>query len=1077
MSTSRDSLNSRGIALITALFVMMIMSILAIGLLTNVDDELKMSKSVENSERALEIAEAGVQIARSKFFNPSAQIVNQTIELSSVDGFYRGGYFLTQLQSGFQGEEKWTQWRYDGKVSGNNVESEITVPLYRVWATGNLGVNGFWDTPTRFFATNLYAIVAGGTYFSIQSTTGDTLIRAHDEYTGKQKVTDVDETTTYWLDDKSIAGSYNVNTASWMSSIASFSNFDSTKSPPEILSQTLYFTYAGSNTPISSTQVDTTTTVRLRAVNALCNNTADGNPANSLWEFDTNLHGIGTSPTVFDPDPNTAGDEIIYFAVVAMGDSANPLANRLDLNQQGSDTFLNYPNKASDGDEQIYLFAIVDITQPNVASPCSPTNPDYVVKWAHSFPDPEVVRNTTYPTGHYNETAGQTPPYVHSAANMEPFLPEQDLLPDYRDGEGESGAFNNDGQRNLVRGNIAHKAPPACSAPLVSVLYQKANGDFTEKRQEAKAESQTNPRIDIYLMYTARSRVAFYRSGAASPMAGSSTVETASGNNWGPPGERKPNTVQARLISIRDRLVASSNGWDWNAPASRYPTFKWSYRLPAHDPDETDARPWDGYGEYTWDTWFMQQVTPVIKYAKTDQSRREWATIAGDGSANLYPVIYTPYRSDGFVTGSGYINDNVAGRAGPNLNQGSPTNFTRQSWTDSRVMIMAVRDTWDDYMAGNQTNYLYDDMVTQNNPMIMPQPSNPFEPYWVHDHNDYSGSGGSNTCNAFIAGCPPNAYTYAAYPSRTVITYNMTANDTAGNLMQMPFPANASKVGFPRPYRWSEGLWDANVRDESDNTMPWSMYRQGWQGAGFSPSAGYSSGKNDIRGESPAMCAECLREQGLLVFPFTDTLTSRSGRTMEYRLHAINATTGRHEWDFHANADYASGGDNFNGTPAIANDIVFAAYKSDGARTVMLETLNADDGRRRQMATVVDNDADALILSPSIANGGVYIGTYTHGQNLPSSVSNTQNQDDFIRLFALSPVIRLVSTGIYPVDDTQYTGNAFRNITLLDHDTMLKDTGEAYLTGQGKVPTSKRKLQVWVTGSNSKWEEVREAFR
>ena len=44
--------NSQGVALLAALFVLMVLSILGIGLLTNVDDELKMSKSVENSERA-----------------------------------------------------------------------------------------------------------------------------------------------------------------------------------------------------------------------------------------------------------------------------------------------------------------------------------------------------------------------------------------------------------------------------------------------------------------------------------------------------------------------------------------------------------------------------------------------------------------------------------------------------------------------------------------------------------------------------------------------------------------------------------------------------------------------------------------------------------------------------------------------------------------------------------------------------------------------------------------------------------------------------------------------------------------
>ena len=65
--------NSRGVALLAALFVLMVMSILGIGMLANVDEDLKISKNHENSERALKIAEAGIQIARSTFFDPAEE--------------------------------------------------------------------------------------------------------------------------------------------------------------------------------------------------------------------------------------------------------------------------------------------------------------------------------------------------------------------------------------------------------------------------------------------------------------------------------------------------------------------------------------------------------------------------------------------------------------------------------------------------------------------------------------------------------------------------------------------------------------------------------------------------------------------------------------------------------------------------------------------------------------------------------------------------------------------------------------------------------------------------------------------
>ena len=77
--------NSQGVALLAALFVLMVLSILGIGLLTNVDDEIKMNKSAENSEMALKVAEAGIQVARSTFFDSTDKEITTTAELSSID--------------------------------------------------------------------------------------------------------------------------------------------------------------------------------------------------------------------------------------------------------------------------------------------------------------------------------------------------------------------------------------------------------------------------------------------------------------------------------------------------------------------------------------------------------------------------------------------------------------------------------------------------------------------------------------------------------------------------------------------------------------------------------------------------------------------------------------------------------------------------------------------------------------------------------------------------------------------------------------------------------------------------------
>jgi len=1086
--------NSQGVALLAALFVLMVLSILGIGLLTSVDDELKMGKSVENSERALKIAEAGIQVARSTFFDPAVKKIERTEEISSIDGFYRGGYFLAQLKSGFQGNEKWTQWRYDGEVSAHNEISEITTPLFRVWGTGANGVNGMWNyegsvNKWMYWVNNQYGLVARGTYFSIESASGDTLMRAHDEYTGKQVVRNEGESVIYWQDDKKVTNTTpDVESATLMSAMASFSNYSlaAGSTVPALRHQMLYFTYAGHDATIAAGAADTVSTVRLRAVNALKNNTANEQPAETLWEFDTGIHGVGTASTFFDPDPDTHGDEIIYFAVLSVGEPGAP--GTLDINQTGNDNFHNFPNKATDEPEQIYVFAVVDKTIPNSSDPTNPTvgTPPYIVKWAHPFPDPDVVNWTDYPVEHVSGTDGQDPPYVRVPADMTPFMPEDDLLPDYRDGPGNpviSGEFYEDDQWNQVRGNIAWKLPPSLSPPAVNVLYEDSSGNLTTVREDATAASKLDPIIDIYLMYSARPRVVSYQWASGAPRWANRMQWVQGQDGWGPPGYRKPNTLQTRVIALRDRLARSGSSWNWKAAKSRFPEFKWSYVVPGHDPGGTDSRPWNGYGEYTWDTWFDQHVAPMINTVETDQSHREWGDISGAGTANLYPVLYIPYKSLGFPSGSGFDNTVQNYTRGPTTAQGSPVDFSGQVWSDARLILMAVRDTWEDYMAGNQTNPLYASMnATWSNRSL----SNPAEPYWAHDHTDYETAGtGTNVANTDGTTI---IHKYPAFPNRTVITYNMSDNDTAGNTLQSPFPATTvagDKIGFPRPYTWSESVWNANVRDAAVDD-PWSMYRQGWEGAGFDSGSPDNSKNTEVRGDTAAMCKECLNSDGLIVLPFIQLLTQATSGNFkdaddraDLRLHAINATTGVHQWDFHMPSTLF--GDYNNASPAIANNKVFVAYLKDTGRTVMLEALDATDGTRKQEPVVVDENADAVILSPTIANGAVYVATYSfEGTKPPDGNSGADPadylDDDFIRLFAMSPVLRLVSTGIYPFDYKNYTGNTFRNITLLNHDTIVMDKGDSYIDVQGKVPVSKRKLQVWVTGKNSKWEEVREVL-
>lgn len=1070
--------HSRGVALLAALFVLFVLSILGIGLLMNVDDEIKLSKSMENSERALKVAEAGIQVARATFFDPTVKQVLQTEEISSVDGFYRGGYFLAQLESGFRGEEKWTQWRYDNSVSAYNDVSEIVTPVFRVWATGNNGINGSWQyeystNQWMLFARNLFPVVARGTYFSIEQTSGDTLVRAHEEYTGKQVVKDEGETTTYWKDDKSVLGGYNPSTAetttavsaTFMSAMASFSDYSSVPgaTEPVLARQRLYFTYAGNDSEnIDATESDITSTVRLLAANALNNNTADGDPLSRIWEFDTGLHGVGTAPAFFDPDPDTTGDEIIYFAVLSAGTGSGAL----DLNETSpnTDAFVNFPNNVTHDSQQIYIYAIVD------------QGSTYHEKWQTPYPDPDLANSTDYPVNHVTGTNGLDPPYVRVPADMEPFMPENDLLPDYRD------SADLDGQQNLVRGNLGwNTPPPALSPPIISVLYtDKTTGNLTPDRANATAASQDDPRIDIYLTYAIWSRLSTLFASNDRGFWAMKLKWDGSTDGWGPAGLRKPNAIQTRLMSLRDRLVRNStdDGWDLTDSASRFPVFKWTYRVPAYDPDSTDVRPWNGYGEYVWDTWFEQDIAPLIRLADSDQSSRSWSTISGAGTADAYPVIYVIYESTGFPC-TGDDNNVETWTQGPTTAQGSPVDFSGQAWSDSRLMVMAIRDTWEDYMVGNQTNPYYTEMNTANPTYSNANSSNPVEPYWVHDHTlglgvcDTSGCSDSTDC-----ACAPLPTYYPAFPDRTTINYSTA--------LSAPYAGNKSKLGFPRPYTWSESIWNAKVRDAAADDE-WSMFQQGWAGAGFDSGNPHNSKNLDVRGDNSAMCSDCLEGDGLLVASFQHNLTQETSGTfkniddrIDLRLHGINATSGDHIWDFHAPSTLF--GDYNNASPAIANDKVFFAYKQFGERTVILEAVSASDGQRKQEPLPLDEDADAVILSPAIANGAVYVGTYSFSGTVPddSNAADTPSDyvgDDLIRLFAMSPVLRLVSTGIYPFEYANYTGNSFRNITMLDHDEIMIDSIGTYLDQIGKVPVSKRKLQVWITGGDSKWEEVRDILQ
>jgi Tfp pilus assembly protein PilX len=1038
--------DSRGVALIAALFVLMVMSILAVGLLMNVEENLKITKNTENSEAALKVAEAGVRIAAASFFDLQNKEINATERLYSVNGFIHGGYFLTQMRSGFSGNEKWIQWHYNASVTGYNIDSDITNPVRRVWATAAPGQNGSWTTggSPSYYVGNIFGIVAKGVYFPIEydpGATTDTKVRAHHEFTGAQDL-------GFWKEDKVVTNTtQSVAYAAKMSPMASFSNYSTGTGDlePTLLNQTLYFTYSGSGTAIGGE--DRSSTVRLRAANARCNATANNAPVSWLWEFDTGVHGFGTAPAFFDPDPDVPGNEILYFAVVSMGTPGSSHAADIGSTNTSNAEVNNFPVDRRDEPEQIYVFAVVD----NTTDYTSCGQGSYTVKWVHRFPDPDVADWTDYPIEVGTGTGGTSPPYINLPADILPNPPEDDVIPDYRDGTYPNNSDDN--QQNQVRANISCVFYPQAISPVVlNVLYKDANGNLTTNRALASDEGRANPLINLYVMYSVVTRghrsdtdgYWYYQNVYYSERGGNTTTD-----GWGGPGDRKQVATQERVLALRDRVlkggVNAINGWDWTAARSRFPTLKWVYAVPGPDPDNTDVRPPNGYGEYNWDTYFAQQIAPMIRVAEMDQDHQLWTNVAASGRSNLYPVVYPYYESQGFPTNFGDDDTLGTGRKGPTIGEGSPVDLSGKIMTYAHLMVMAARDTWDDYMQGNQTNPLYYAMLA--NPMSNPSRSNPVEPYWTHTD-----------------GSAPNVANYKSpsYPMWTSIAYDGSMSTTGSLTTMYPYVANANKIGFPRPYDWSEDLWIENVKNAYAG-KPWSMSKQGWsQVVGGS---GDDTNDGDVEGETSSMCTNCLGGDGLMVFTFNHDLTNNRE---DFRVHAINATTGIHRWDYHVPAALA--GDNANGTSAIANNRVFVGYVKYGAedgnanqyppdprRQVRMEILSADDGHALQVpAALVDDDADALILPPMLANGVVYVGTLKHRKTSDFS-------DDIIRMFAMSPVIRLESTGIYPMD---YTDARFVTYT-----GMLKDKQSEL---SKNIKSSKRKLQVWITGNVGKWEELRD---
>ncbi|MEM7248745.1 MAG: hypothetical protein AAF533_25670 [Acidobacteriota bacterium] len=168
-------------------------------------------------------------------------------------------------------------------------------------------------------------------------------------------------------------------------------------------------------------------------------------------------------------------------------------------------------------------------------------------------------------------------------------------------------------------------------------------------------EDSSDDIIDIYLYYSA--------------VVDRDTPGVAYGNFRPAPGTAVLRW-QNEIAAVRD------------TPAQRFPTFKWTANPPPWDDDDSDGVPADRYENQTWHTWFEQQIAVAGWRTDTEEDGSDLPDWDMDGAADERNVIYAPYESLSFPSFSGGNNENLS---------------------QSRVMVSAYLDSWDDYNLGRAT--------------------------------------------------------------------------------------------------------------------------------------------------------------------------------------------------------------------------------------------------------------------------------------------------------------------------------------------------------------------------------------
>jgi outer membrane protein assembly factor BamB len=247
-----------------------------------------------------------------------------------------------------------------------------------------------------------------------------------------------------------------------------------------------------------------------------------------------------------------------------------------------------------DAPEGVFVFAVRDD---------GPRSSPQVGKWLHPFPDPEIAARTDYPTEPWPAVSGP----VTRPSRVAPFPPEDDLVIDY---------LNTTGTDFGVRGDVYVMFDPHSLGP--PVLDVRDGGTPSDPGDDV---------IDIFVYYTA-------------------VVDRDV--SWAAYGETVPSSRQVRwqaeLAALRD------------TPSARFPQLKWTANPPPHDPTAGDGIASEDYGASNWDTFFEQQVAPVVTRTRVNDDGTPRADLDDDGQPDEVTLLFAPYESLGYASSGAYAN-------------------------------------------------------------------------------------------------------------------------------------------------------------------------------------------------------------------------------------------------------------------------------------------------------------------------------------------------------------------------------------------------------------------------------------